>query len=128
MTELIIVVFQFLLLAIFCKDKDIKIISLLLSFIFLSDTLFFNYLGTDYYYQRQIFQDILMIGSLSLVKDNLKWLITISICAISLCMNFYELQSYYQTFLYPYRDNFQWWMVEALFGVLCWNVRFKEKR
>lgn len=124
MTDMIIVLGQFLLLSIFCKDKDIKIVSALLSIIFISNILLF---GTDYYYQRQIFQDVLMIVCLYQVKDNLKWLITTSICAISLCMNFYELQSYYQTFLYPYRDNLQWWMVEALFATLCWKVIFKEK-
>lgn len=120
--DMLIVVIQFIGMCILCKDKDVGIISLLLTFLFALDML---QIPDNYFYIVAATYDILslIIVSYLIAKWKRYTLFTIILC--SLTMNVYEGLSYYQTFIYPYRDIIQWWMVEAMFIILAWNCNWR---
>ena len=122
MIDTLIVLLQFVLVFLFCKDRDVKLVAGLLSlnFILQMATLpFFNYFSVLSGF------DLLMLTSVLFISSWYKKIILFTIILCSLSMNIYEGLSYYQTFIYPYRDVIQWWMVEIMFIILAWNCNWR---
>lgn len=122
MIELIVVPLQFLLLALFCKNIDIKFVSGLLSLNFIVQMMVVS--DTNYYTILALC-DLISITSVMYLTNKTKRLYLYIICWTSLFMNIYEGVSYYQTFIYPYRDVIQWWMVEIMFIILAWKCEWR---
>ena len=120
--DMIIVVLQFIAVVIFCKDRDIRIASLLFSFIFALDML---PVSDNYFYLVASLYDCLSFLIVIYLTTRWKRLTLLTIILCSLLMNIYEGLSYYQTIIYPYRDVIQWWMVEIMFIVLAWNCNWR---
>ena len=120
--DMLIVVIQFIGMCILCKDKDVGIISLLLASLFALDML---QIPDNYFYIVAATYDILSLIIVSYLIDKWKRYTLFTIILCSLFMNIYEGLSYYQTFIYPYRDIIQWWMVEIMFIILAWNCNWR---
>jgi hypothetical protein len=129
MIDTLIALSQFILLCLLCKDRDVELVAGLLSLNLVFQIIVLSFINT--YLLLSIF-DLLMLGSIIFLYGKTKQLILFTIILCSLIMNVYEHFSYYQTFIYPYRDVIQWWMVEAIFITLAWkcswryNVKFRR--
>lgn len=122
MMDTIIVLLQFMLVFLFCKDRDVKLVAGLLSLNFVLQIVilpFFNYFSVLSGF------DLLMFTSVLFIQNWYRRLTLLTIILCSLSMNIYEGLSYYQTIIYPYRDVIQWWMVEIMFVVLAWNCNWR---
>lgn len=122
MIELIVVPLQFLLLALLCKNIDVKFVAGLLSLNFIIQMMVVS--DTNYYTMLALC-DLISIASIMYLMNKTKRLTLFIIIICSLAMNIYEGMSYYQTIIYPYRDVIQWWMVEFMFIILAWKCDWR---
>lgn len=122
MIDTIIVLLQFTLVFLLCKNNDIKMVAGLLSLNFGLQAIllpFFNLFSVLCGF------DLLMLVGVLFIHSFYKKVLLFIIIACSLFMNIYEGMSYYQTFIYPYRDVIQWWMVEFMFIILAWKCEWR---
>lgn len=120
--SLVIVSLQFLIISFFVRDKNIVLCGFWLSLLFMMQ--YFTIGIGDYYFRHTLF-DLISIVIVGMSCQGYKKLTLLTIILCSLLMNIYEGLSYYQTFIYPYRDITQWWMVEIMFIVLAWNCNWR---
>lgn len=122
MIELLTLPLQFIILSFLVRDADIRKVALLVSVAF---TFSYMTIGDPYFYIRNGLIDVYLLLAISFILDVKKRYLLYFICGISLFMNIYEGMSYYQTFIYPYRDVIQWWMVEFMFIILAWKCEWR---
>lgn len=120
--EAIVTPIQFLLVYILCRDSDIRTSAGLLCAVFVLDI---TPISATYYYWIHTLFDLMILAAIYPLKNNIKTYLIGGITICSLSMNIYEGLSYYQTFIYPYRDVIQWWMVEIMFVILAWNCNWR---
>lgn len=126
MFDILLVPFQFLLLAFMIKDRDVKLVSYGLAAIFLIDSmLYIMKLPFIDYYIKHAVSDCFMLFLLFYLYCKYKRYLLFVVIVCSLLMNIYEMTSPYQTIIYPYRDVIQWWMVEFMFIILAWKCGWR---
>jgi len=122
MITLLLTIFQALLLAYLIRDKDVKYALISAAGVFFINLLIY---GGPLYYLRHAGLDILFILSGFFLRDFYKRLTLIAICLISFSMNIYEHLNYYQTFIYPYRKEIQWCLVQMMYLAILHNCKWR---
>lgn len=119
-----------ILLSYFCvMETDIRRLSIVWSSVFMLDAvltpLFFNHYTTFYLFHFSL--DIITLISAWTILWHRWWrlLIISAVCLFSAWMNMYEHMSPIQTFIYEYRDQIQWWLVEILVACLLAKVTLR---
>lgn len=119
-----------LLLSHFCvMENDIKKLALVWSSVFILDAvltpLFFNHYTTFYLFHFSL--DIISLVAAWIIIWRGWWrlLIISAVCLFSAWMNMFEHMSPVQTFIYDYRDQIQWWLVEILVACLLFKVTLR---
>ncbi len=117
---------QFILAAIFIKNRDVQRYMCLLGAITLLNIF---QLGANYYYERMMVYDILYIVAALILKDSEKLIGITIVCITSFLLNWYEYTSYYQTEFYPYRGIINSMFIQAVIVIACidceWRVVWK---
>jgi hypothetical protein len=119
MVSLLITPVTLLVLSLLIKDKDIVLVSRLLSFTMLVGLALHFILPPDLFYIKEASFDILMFSTVFLLRDDVKSFLVGVPCVLSFLLNVHEQFSYYQTMLYPYREYIQFILLQiVLLGVV----------
>jgi len=119
MISLFITPVTLIILSLLIKDKDIVLVSRLLSFIMFIGLALHFILPPDVFYIKEASFDILMFATVFLLKDDVKAFLVGIPCVLSFLLNVHEQFSYYQTMFYPYREYIQFILLQiVLLGVV----------
>lgn len=126
MISLLITPITLLVISFLIKNKDVVVVSRLLSlFLFLNISYHFN-IGYDYFYLKEVLFDTVILCSAFLLKDRVRSYFIIVPCILSILLNLYEHISYYQTIFYPYRQYIQFGLMQIMLWGLIVGCRWRN--
>lgn len=126
MVSLLITPITLLVISFLIKNKDVVVVSRLLSlFLFLNISYHFG-IGQEYFYLKEVLFDAVILSSAFLLRDRFRSYFIIVPCIISIILNLYEHVSYYQTIFYPYRQYIQFGLMQIMLWGLIVGCRWRN--